>query len=510
VVIASSEDDGERCAALLENGIDLVRPAMLGLVSSELTFKSDPKSAADRLSQWLRRPDCREAVPTEPLSDAGKARIATLLGQEGLDRLVSERLTPFDAGHIRDALLDFATADNLSRGAERDIDRVMRLFEYVARTISPEATGTASLPLTAYEAELFGRGSAEDRAWLFASLARQLRTDAVILRPHDATDADPWWVAVLAESGIYLFDTSLGVPVPAPDQSAGELSGYLPPPATWAQAVEKPALLVEYRQQAGLDAKPIDAERLKSPQVELIGPSSFWKLAMERLELSLTEDRGVLLYDPLQNSTQAGPGVFDRVASAGGSFWNADAITVWPYTEEIRATREDLSESDQERLRQRVQPYLGPVDVDTKGPAPVAEQSRDLWETRIKHISGQTAIATAEYSGIRLAGTPDPLLSPADQALNAYAADEAYYWTAQSQFAEAEYAAAVATLDQYIEEGGARSDEAAGLRVLCLAADGRTQDAAEAVAKLPETTAGLPRLKWLARRWTTPAADGSR
>ncbi|MDQ3333074.1 MAG: hypothetical protein M3552_20895, partial [Planctomycetota bacterium] len=451
-------------------------------------------------------------------SDDAKSLLARLLGSDGLKQVTSERLTSFEAAHIRDALLDFSTADTLSRGTEQDIDRFTRLFEYVTRTVSAQATGTADLPLTAYEAHLFGRGSAEDRAWLFANLVRQLRTDAVVLRPADATDSDPWWVGVLLDDGVYLFDTSLGLPVPAPEQANDASGALLPRPATWAEAVATPTLLTEYRQQAGLDPQPIDAARLQSPRVELIGPSSFWNLAMERLELSLTEDRGVLLYDPL-HSTPAGPGMYERVAAAGGSFWTADAIGVWPHTEEIRVARQDLPASQQQRLQQRIRPYLGPVRINTKGPEPFPEPpSRDLWETRIEHMSGRSAAARGSYQLIRLAAAPvlanddpsaivDALLSSSDQSLNSQAADEAFYWMAQAQYAERDFATAAATAQRYIDEGGDRSDEAAGLRVLCLAAEGQTEQAAEAVAELPETIPGLRRLQWFAERWRKPAPE---
>jgi len=507
-LVESSKETGEKCAALLENGINLVRPDSLGLLSLDGLFRSDAKTAAERLSQWLRRPDCREAVPTEPLTDAAKEQIAGLLGSEGVTRVSTERLTPFDAAHIRDALLDFSTADNLSRGAERDVDRAVALFAYVARTISPQATGSVELPLTAYEAELLGRGSAEDRAWLFANLLRQLRIDSVIIRPADATETDPWWVAALLDDGVYLFDAVLGLPVPSSKSSNDVGTTLLPEPASWAEVLEQPHLLIDYRKAAGLDAAEIDAARLKSPQVELVGSESFWIQPMERLELSLTEDRGVLLYDPLHD-TQAGPGLISRVASAGASHWNADSIGVWPYTRRVRDARTNLPESQSQRLTQRVEPYLGPVYVNTEGATPVAEPpSRELWEKRIWHMSGRPAPAIGAYLKIRhTALTPDPLLSPNDQSLNSKAGDEALYWVAQAQFDVRDFETAATTAGDYIADGGDRSDEAAGLIALCLAAQGKTDEAAKAVDALPETTPGLPRLKWLASRWRTPASE---
>ncbi len=216
---------------------------------------------------------------------------------------------------------------------------------------------------------------------------------------------------------------------------------------------------------------------------------------MERLELSLTEDRGVLLYDPLHD-TQAGPGLISRVASAGGTFWSADAIGVWPSTRRVREARADLPESQEQRLAQRIDAYRGPVQIDTKAPTPVAEPpSYDLWQTRVQHMSGRPAPSVGSYQTIRLAGrNPDPLLSPNDQSLNSKAADEAFYWTAQAQYDAEEFETAASTAGNYIADGGDRSDESAGLIALCLASQGKTDEAAKAIDDLPETTPGLPRL----------------
>jgi hypothetical protein len=228
---------------------------------------------------------------------------------------------------------------------------------------------------------------------------------------------------------------------------------------------------------------------LKSPRVELVGSESFWILPMERLELSLSEDRGVLLYDPLHD-TQAGPGLVNRVLTSGASYWNADSLGVWAFTRRIREARADLPESQSQRLAQRIEPYLGPVYVDTEGQTPVAEPpSRELWEKRIWHMSGRPAPAIGAYLQIRYNGlTPDPLLSPNDQSLNSKAGDEALYWAAQAQFDVEDFETAATTARDYIADGGDRSDESAGLIALCLAAQGKTDEAATAIDALPETT----------------------
>ncbi|MGC1275313.1 MAG: hypothetical protein WBC44_16525 [Planctomycetaceae bacterium] len=509
IVVEQTEiDAGDACASLLDNALDMARPTSLGLVGIRASLQSTPNAAAEQFSQWLRRKDCQAASPSEPLTPDANALLTRLLGEKGMQEILSNQADPFDAGHVRDALLAYAAVDNLARDAENDLDRIMLLFGDVVRTITPQGAGTTEVPLTAYEAQLFGRGTAENRATLFANLLRQLRIDAVVIRPaadgeSAASEADPWWVGVLLEDGVYLFDTALGLPVPAEGLPSSP-AAVLPTPTTWSHAIENPGLLVDYRSEAGLETTLISEERLKSPRIELIGPRSFWSKAMERLELSMSGDRGVLLYDPLHD-TQAGPGLVRRVVEAGGSAWNEDAISIWLHTEHVREARSSLSESQRQRLEQRLQPFLGPVEAPEAN-ANVVAANRRLWQTRLEHMSGRPGSAIGTYLRVRDADTPNPLLSPADRALNRQAADEAHYWSAQAQFSMGDYAAAVETIDDYLAQEGDRSDEARSLRVLSLAAQGEMDAAVAAVEELPETTPGLARFKWLASKWTASDA----
>lgn len=500
VQATSGTDETDSCATRLRSGLDQARPTSLGLVGVNAALRVGPEDAAKTFSQWLRQPDCRDSVPAEPLSAEGKALLEDLLGPEGAAAAEADRFTEFDAAHVRDALLDFPAAGGLARQAKDDLERVMRVFEYVARTVSPVGESTVELPQTAYEAHLFGRGAAEERAQLFANLLRQLRIDSVVLRP--AGDG-PWWVGVLLDEGVYLFDAAIGLPVPAADAATAGPT-FLPKPATWAEAVANPELLVAYRREAGLTAEPVTAEQLKSVRVELIGPGSFWQTAMERLELALPEDRGVLLYDPLHD-TQAGPGVFRRVADSVHSAWTEEAIAIWPYPAKLEAARAELSSSQTQRLEQRIRPYLGPVEPNPK--SGVFEPRKALWETRVGHMSGRPADSVVRYQHVQLAEDDTAGLSPNDVSLNRQAADEAHYWKAHAQYDGGRYSDAAKTVRDYLERSGDRADEATALLALSLAADGKSDEAAEQAAKLPQGTLLSARLRWLASRWKPAGAE---
>lgn len=505
-----SEDAASSCGTLLASGIDRVRPENFGVVGASVLLRGRIDEAADKLTNWLRREDCQAAVPTTPLSDEARALMTRLLGPEATAELTDEQLDAFNAADLRSALLNFETAESLSAGAENDVRRVERLFNYVVRVISPEAESSVELLLSDYEAELFGRGSAEARTWLFANLLRQLRIDAVVLRPGgtESSDAEtPWWIGVPIRGEVYVFDSRLGLPVPSPEaEFTGE--SITPPPATWREIVESPELLTEYRVKAGLEAQPIDAQRLKTPRVELIGPSTYWAKPIERIELSLQKERGVLLYDPLQD-TPAGPGLYHRIVEAGAGLWTEEAIGVWPYPGEYRRTRaplleaETASSSEQRRLDQRLAPLLGPVRVEIVQGAPRIQQpSKDLWLTRVGQMSGTGGGVIGRLLGIvGEAVTPHPALPPRAESLNRQAADEAFYWSGHAQYRVGAWDTAIRHIGNYIESNGDRSDEAAALRVLGLAEQGEWEAAIKAANELPETVPGRERFVYLAKWW---------
>jgi tetratricopeptide (TPR) repeat protein len=76
--------------------------------------------------------------------------------------------------------------------------------------------GYSQLPV---QVLLYGHGDALERARIFIQLCRQAGIDAVLLAVDDAKlqTPTPWAVAVLIAGQLFLFDPSLGVPIPGPD-----------------------------------------------------------------------------------------------------------------------------------------------------------------------------------------------------------------------------------------------------------------------------------------------------
>lgn len=130
-----------------------------------------------------------------------------------------------------------------ARGESFDpVKRAEALFDWTVRHIQLEDVEDEP-PRFPWQTLLYGRGTAEQRAWIFALLCRQQRMDVVMLTIPPAGEEDNagedggtrFWLAALVHDGqLYLFDPRLGLPIRG--SGADEV-------ATLAQVRENPELL---------------------------------------------------------------------------------------------------------------------------------------------------------------------------------------------------------------------------------------------------------------------------
>jgi len=150
-------------------------------------------------------------------------------------------------------------------------------------TLGEPGPGYRHLPL---DLLIQGHGDAQERARVFILLCRQLQIDAVMLALLEESSPTPrgWLPAVLLGSELYLFDTSLGVPLPGP-----EGRGI----ATLAQVVADPKLLRQLDLE-GEPAYPVSEKDLRVAALIDAEPEALSR-RMQMLQGALPTEQHLLL-----------------------------------------------------------------------------------------------------------------------------------------------------------------------------------------------------------------------
>lgn len=244
------------------------------------------------LNQWIRQvepkanwhPDPQlETLPTELRSDKEFAsRIAA-------EALAARSFLPEDSRDIQEAIW----ARDVARWAHGEgfdhVSRATALFDWTIRNIQLEAAGDLP-PRRPWQTLLYGRGSAKERALVFALLCRQQGIDVVIVsllpkggagdgKGPPKTDGEFWLPAVFANGQLYLYDVTLGLPVP---DAKG--SGV----ATLEEVRANDALL----RQLDLDGDkyPVTAEMLKNVEIDLVASPFALSRRASQMEANLAGD----------------------------------------------------------------------------------------------------------------------------------------------------------------------------------------------------------------------------
>ena len=223
----------------------------------ELNPKESRRQITYHLNQWRqeRRVDSSPAKITPLLKT-----VDDLLGDDGLNQRVKrDSFLASDVNHLRDSYLcrqvvqwvdhpqqdDPLLAnwfdsldDRIGEEAVAELQTASRLFDWIVRNIAyepmlPKTPAPPSPPMssglqfrfpgyrqTDYQTLWRGTGDAWQQAGLFILLARQASIPAFVLSlPHEKTgELLPWCVGVLAGDQIYLFEPTLGIPIPGPQQ----------------------------------------------------------------------------------------------------------------------------------------------------------------------------------------------------------------------------------------------------------------------------------------------------
>lgn len=409
---AAAEQEAEsRTLRNLQNAIDNLQPDKLGIVSS-------PEQAIAVLNEWARgakRAADKSGSSWEP------TRPHTLLKslpKEWIEQITLEQFVERDAAFLRDCLWANQAAKFGAGDAESDLTIVLNLFEYVVRNVDLIPSGRRNVPLGPFDVMVLGRGTAQERAWVFAELLRQRSIDSVILTPRrasrDTEGENHVLVGVLFEKDILLFDPALGMPLPADTAAPKSASPRLP--MTLRQATRDPELLAAVASDSG-GRFSVTAAMLAAPQVELICHTEQLSSRMRHLQQALAGEQSAVVSDPLEDLTDQ-PGLWSRVARHPAAMWSADDVAIWSFPE---AMREGAAHHTEEQTRE-----LAKISMSLAAPQRIkfirgdetarimelelgfTKPERALMKLRMQHVVGHWPEAVQGYLAVQLYDVEPP------------------------------------------------------------------------------------------------------
>jgi hypothetical protein len=313
------------------------------------------------LNQWLRQSEKIADWQIDPLLETldpklrADPQLAPYLAKQAFEAAAFE---PHEGRLLQEAvwMRDIA---RWARGESfDDLQRAAALFDWTIRNVQLE-TDENRLAHRPWQVLLYGRGTAEQRAWIFALLCRQLGLDVVMLatKPPDAAaagqDVAKFWLPALVQGDeLYLFDTRLGLPIPG---AFGE--GI----ATLNQVLDDDSVL----RQLDLEAAPypITSARLENVTAYVVADSLDLSRRALQLEANLTGDERVTL------SVQP-----REIGDILREFPHMGEVRLWAVP--FETLREQLSLAPPARRREV-------LDFEPLATRPV------LWKARMRHFQGR-------------------------------------------------------------------------------------------------------------------------
>ena len=342
----AGESDADRCEKRLTSALQKLHPQAMATTARRETV-------VNALNSWLT--SCAgDAARKVQISEPN----AALLSPTARRFAAAARFTENDTLYIRDCLIlrDMtaavwmqADADSEQRVAD-DRERVVQLFHEVIRNVVLLSPDEQRIPVGIFEILLTGRGTLEDRIYIFCEALRQRQLDSFILQSAVAPTKDApvtdmlgtagSLIAVALGSDLLLFDPVRGSAVPKADDRSLQ--------------VTEPAGVAELRQH----------ERWAQPSVSIVavpGASSPRMLVLQEL---LPASSAVMLYEELAGGTSEIEPLLNRIAAASDGLFDSSVITVWDYPENAILAAGSLNEDQKKAWQQLMKPYDAPFERD--------------------------------------------------------------------------------------------------------------------------------------------------
>jgi hypothetical protein len=285
---AASSEKQVAADALLDSAVQLLQASKRSPAAHVL--------AAQRLNQYLTKTRTGGQTSIGPLNTDLKTSLVGRLSAPQIQLIESEQFDRPDSIHLEGCFLLHDAAKQIVEGKRDKQSKALAVLDWVVRNVQivrPE--DSAPVPLGPPMTILVGRGNEAERAWTFMELLRQSEVESVMLATMEKssdgkqTVLTPWIPAAVWDGEMYLFDTTLGLPVPGPGEQ---------PVATWKQVAAEPELL----QRLSPDPQHpyrIRPEQLQHLAVLLESTPMYWAPRMRFLQDSLTGDKRATLWSDL-------------------------------------------------------------------------------------------------------------------------------------------------------------------------------------------------------------------
>ncbi len=512
----------------------LLGSILASLQPESMSLTSQGENAVSLLQQWGRVN--LDADASDPSLDQVLATLENI-PPASLEDVKESRFLTRDAEHIRDCLMFQKISNDVTDGTRDDLTAVVALFEYVMRNIALAENQELKLgvPFSINEVMLRGRGSVENRIWLFANLLRQQRIDSVLIVPKAAADAKTFYplIGVYLNKEFYLFDPFLGTPIPAADDMPPKAKGSTP------DKDEKPTLLVQTPatlkaaladdqlfRRLDLNEKskyPLSADQFKTIVAFVISDAGYWSKRMHALQQSLIGEQSMIVSDVLHDfqigdsgdSANKEAGAISRIAEAGSEYWKPENVSVWNHPEQSLYFSNHRNDKQQQIRDAMFMPFLAPMRVKTNPEnqqMQIGKPEEMQYKTRISQLMGDYATAVAKYSSIRLDCRTFRTIRVDQNILRMHEAafDDALYWTGLCHMQEDNISAAISTFSQYINPnrkglGPSWISQAVINQAICFARIGDFSSAVGTLKLLPPQSSSFPAAQHLVKRWMAAA-----
>jgi hypothetical protein len=309
---------------------DMLVESAVQLLQASKRSPTAHRIAADRLNQYLAKSRSTGVSPVSPLSADIRTSLAGRLTPHQLQLIEGEQFDRPDSIHVENCFLLRDAVKQATVGKQDAMSKALAIFDWVVRNVQIiPLEESAPVPLTPRMTLLVGRGNEAERAWTFMELLRQAEIESVLLAYLDKSPDGkqtwlvPWLPAALWDDSLHLFDTTLGLPVPGPeDQPVATLQQVLADPSLLAQL--SPDVQHPYR------LKP---EHLRSVLMLLESTPTYWAPRMHFLQDSLPTEQHAVLWSDLI-------GLANRIRNATSDETPQDLWAVPKAVHELLFTRE--------------------------------------------------------------------------------------------------------------------------------------------------------------------------